>query len=426
MFFIASLGHAEDAIIANGDFSRGLEAWVPGWKAEEFFQSQANADFFVRYSREKDQAPEVSATLKQEIEIPSDCFFELSIDYQTDSVLAPMIWITDTSKKKKPIRMIPLPNSPERSVFRTRLNIGKQSDPVTLQLCPGTRSENLLKNHAHPNSTHSGQVDFHSISINPSSFSEPEVARINGGFRTETVVYKTVGDLELVLMLDLPENPPTEKMPVAFWVHGGGWVNGSPKDLVWRTSQLAPRGIVNARVQYRLIKQGGAFPGTFHDLLDAMQWLRDHADEYNIDLSRLVIAGGSAGGQLSSILAQKTPECIGYIGMCGLYNTVDIGNGRFGRSKKFMLDDPQVVKSASAIHNIRKNPPAALLIHGKADATIDYMQAVYFAEELRKHGGKAETLILEGTGHDFGYPYAVNQAIDRFLSSLGFPKEPLK
>jgi len=138
-------------------------------------------------------------------------------------------------------------------------------------------------------------------------------------------------------------------------------------------------------------------------------------------MNRLVIGGGSAGGQLSSVLAQKTPECIGYIGMCGLYNTVDTGESRFGRSKKFMLDDPQVIKSASAIHNIRKNPPAALLIHGKADATIDYMQAIRFAKELRKHGGQVKTLILEGTGHDFGYPYAVNQAINEFLLSLGFP-----
>ncbi|MGE4489652.1 MAG: alpha/beta hydrolase family protein, partial [Kiritimatiellales bacterium] len=110
---------------------------------------------------------------------------------------------------------------------------------------------------------------------------------------------------------------------------------------------------------------------------------------------------------------------------CGLYDVVNLGTSRFGRSEKFLLNnDPALLKKASAIYNIRENPPKALLIHGKSDATIDYMQAIRFAEELRRHGGSVQTLILEGTGHDFGYPDAVDKAINGFLHSLGFLVAP--
>lgn len=421
---LAIPANAQNEIVQNANFANGLDSWKPTWKAEGFFEAKTNGESFVRYSRGENQATGISARLRQDIALEPG-FYDLSVDYQTDDTLAPLIWMSmpDGKKETKPIRMIRLPNSPSRTVFKSRLFIGKNQSGITLELAPGTRSGHLIKDRKIPDSTHSGQVDFHSVRLVPSSFSEPEEDPVERKCRTEKVVYKTVGDLQLVMYLDFPEQPVGGKMPVAFWVHGGGWVTGSPVDMFWRSAPLAAMGIANARVQYRLIKDGGNFPDTFQDLLDAIQWLRDHADEYNIDINRMVIGGGSAGGQLSSILAQRTPECIGYIGMCGMYNLVELGDSRFGEGGKFLLDrtDPQLVKDASAFYNIRKNPPAALLIAGNADATIDYMQAVRFADELRKHGGRAEALILEGSGHDFGYPYAVDKAINGFLSSLGFP-----
>lgn len=412
----------EEAVIKNGDFSNGLNSWTPSWKAEPFFELKKDKTPFVRYSRSKDQSPELSVRLKQDITLKPG-FYDLSIEYQTDDTLAPMIYISapDKEKKPQPFRIIRLPNNPARTVFNTRLFVGKNHGAVTLEFAPGTRAGNLIKNNQ-INSTWPGQVDLYSIRLTPSSFAEPELPPADRDCRTEKVVYKTVGDLQLVMYLDFPKQPASGKMPVIFWVHGGGWIVGSPDDMRWRSAPLAQMGIANARVQYRLIKDGGTFPETFQDLRDAVQWLRDHAKEYNIDMNRMVISGGSAGGQLSSILAQKTPECIGYVGMCGIYDLTDIGTSRFGRSGQFLLgNDPQVLINASAFHNIRTNPPAALLIHGEADSTIDYMQAVRFAEEIRKHGGRAETLILEGGGHDFGYPYATDTAINRFLASLGFP-----
>ena len=96
--------------------------------------------------------------------------------------------------------------------------MGKDKGSFLLHLCPGTIAEKLLHNHSSPDSTPPGQVDLYDISIEPSSFSEPKVPRLKGGVQTEPVIYKTVGDLEMVLLLDFPENPPNGKMPVAFCI----------------------------------------------------------------------------------------------------------------------------------------------------------------------------------------------------------------
>ncbi|MGE4488655.1 MAG: alpha/beta hydrolase, partial [Kiritimatiellales bacterium] len=306
-------GFCED-IIQNGHFEQGLTEWTVSWKAEPLFKANSSPECSLVYSRTENQLPEANAFVKQTIALQPDRYYDLTVDYRTDSDLTPFIWITAGDDKiSKPIRLIRLPNNPSRSVFKSLLNIEKNKGPFSFQVYPGIDPQDPMLNHSRPKSGAAGTAELFSITLTPSSFRDPEPVRLDEKMRTETVTYKTVDSMDLVLKLDFPLNPPKEKMPIIFWVHGGGWVTGSPDTMLWRSSQLAPLGIANARVQYRLIKNGGTFPKSFGDLLDAVQWLRNHADEYNIDINRMVISGGSAGGQLSSTLAQKTPECIGYM-----------------------------------------------------------------------------------------------------------------
>lgn len=41
------------------------------------------------------------------------------------------------------------------------------------------------------------------------------------------------------------------------------------------------------------------------DCWQAIQWTIDHADEYNIDISRIGLLGGSAGGNLAAAVALR-------------------------------------------------------------------------------------------------------------------------
>lgn len=93
--------------------------------------------------------------------------------------------------------------------------------------------------------------------------------------------------------------------PVLLYIHGGGWKNGNGVQeaadgkfdkMIW---DLTSRGITVAFVNYRLSK----LPDPVFDAARAVQFLRYHASELDIDKSRFVATGFSAGATTSLWLA---------------------------------------------------------------------------------------------------------------------------
>lgn len=84
-------------------------------------------------------------------------------------------------------------------------------------------------------------------------------------------------------------------------VHGGGWLTGDRTMERPLAKQLAGRGYVAVPVSYRL-GTPGRFPAPVLDLKAAVRWLRAHAAECHIDVNRIAIAGGSAGGTLATFV----------------------------------------------------------------------------------------------------------------------------
>ncbi len=177
-------------------------------------------------------------------------------------------------------------------------------------------------------------------------------------------------------------------------------VNGSKAHFTHQSFELTQHGIAGVRMEYRLKSQGGMYTNVIEDVLEAIDFVRQRADELNLDFSRVALAGGSAGGHLSAIAAQLTPECICYDGFNGLYDAFDRDNGRFGGGDYTGTTEAEK-KQASALYLIKDNPPDTLLYHGTDDTTIDIAQSYRFAEAIRKKGGHAEVLAYKGVGHSF-------------------------
>jgi acetyl esterase/lipase len=101
--------------------------------------------------------------------------------------------------------------------------------------------------------------------------------------------------------------------PVAIIIHGGCWVGRLPGRDPRITSfellrpfaaALTGAGIATWNVEYRRAGDpGGGWPGSFHDLARAMDFLRAIAPNYDLDLKRVIPVGHSAGGQLALWLA---------------------------------------------------------------------------------------------------------------------------
>lgn len=96
--------------------------------------------------------------------------------------------------------------------------------------------------------------------------------------------------------------------PVAVLIHGGCWL-AEVADLKYfspMADALAKKGLATWNIEYRRIgDKGGGWPGTFLDVAKATDHLRAIAKEYELDLSRVIVVGHSAGGHLALWLAAR-------------------------------------------------------------------------------------------------------------------------
>jgi acetyl esterase/lipase len=97
--------------------------------------------------------------------------------------------------------------------------------------------------------------------------------------------------------------------PLLFYIHGGGW-NGGDRSVV--RTMLKPAldaGISVVSVEYRTIKDStadGLVPpvkGPMYDCARALQFTRSKAKEWNLDKTKVALAGGSAGACTSLWIA---------------------------------------------------------------------------------------------------------------------------
>lgn len=120
---------------------------------------------------------------------------------------------------------------------------------------------------------------------------------------TKTIVYKTVGSLEISLDIYLPSTD-AQKLPVLLWFHGGGLLQGHRDQLTpWMRKAVAQYNLAVVSADYRFAPQVGV-ADILEDVQDSIRFIRtklaSHLDNPNIlDPSRLAVSGSSAGGYLA-------------------------------------------------------------------------------------------------------------------------------
>ncbi|KAK0723563.1 hypothetical protein B0T26DRAFT_263600 [Lasiosphaeria miniovina] len=130
---------------------------------------------------------------------------------------------------------------------------------------------------------------------------------------TETVVFKTVGDLDLNADIYYPSKKQrggVQVRPVALMIHGGGHVMLSRKDIrPAGTATLLAAGFLPVSIDYRLCPETTLPAGPITDARDALAWARNTLPHLRLrrrdiraDGSRVVAIGWSTGGHLALTL----------------------------------------------------------------------------------------------------------------------------
>lgn len=96
--------------------------------------------------------------------------------------------------------------------------------------------------------------------------------------------------------------------PGVVYFHGGGWVICDLDSHDGGCRRLANAvGAVVVSVDYRLAPEH-QWPAAAEDAYAATQWVADHAADLGIDPGRLAVAGDSAGGNLTAVVAQMARD----------------------------------------------------------------------------------------------------------------------
>ena len=230
-----------------------------------------------------------------------------------------------------------------------------------------------------------------------------------------------------------------EPLPTVVWTHGGAWVAGSKDEWAPYYMVLASRGYTVVGIDYSLGPEQ-TYPTALHQLNDALAYIQEHAERLHIDPENIVLAGDSAGSQISSQYATIvtspdyaaevgvsptiTPEQLkGVILYCGIYDFVPYftGTGIVGWGAKVSIwaytgnrattfEENPALAEMSTINHVTGDFPPAFISGGNADPlTPDQSKAL--AKKLEDLG-VAVTPLFFAEDHQPGLPHEYQFDLD--------------
>jgi len=252
--------------------------------------------------------------------------------------------------------------------------------------------------------------------------------------RVHTYVYSRAYGQTLALDLYAPKTQH-QNLPGIIVVHGGSWASGNRDELPALNRYLAARGYLVAAVDYRFAPRWH-FPAARDDVISAVIYLKEHANEIGLDTTRLVLLGRSAGGEIALTVAygQKDPAIRGVI---AFYAPSDLEFAYVHPSNPWVLNSQKVLEdylggtpnqeseryqAASPLNTVGPKTPPTLLIHGGRDELVWSVHSDRLAERLETEGVPHLYLRLPWATHgcDANFQGPCGQlstyAIERFLA----------
>jgi acetyl esterase/lipase len=253
------------------------------------------------------------------------------------------------------------------------------------------------------------------------------------------LTYLTPSNYEL--KLDIYKRRDTSgAQPTLIFIHGGCWVAGTKEQSLMAVMPWFEMGWNVVNVEYRLGKVALA-PAAVEDCLCALRYITAQAKTYDIDTTRLVVTGESAGGHLA-LTTGMIPESAGLDRQCpgaplpkvaaiiDWYGIVDVNDLLDGDNRKTyavqwlgsLPNRDEVARRVSPLTYVRPGLPPVLAIQGDADPTVPYHHSVRLTAALTKAGVANQLVTIPGGKHGGFTPderTRIYVAIREFLAKNG-------
>lgn len=193
--------------------------------------------------------------------------------------------------------------------------------------------------------------------------------------------------------------------PTIFFIHGGGWCQGSPSLYSGVGKYFFKHGYTVVLVGYRLVPHY-RYPIQIEDAFKALR----HYIKNNETNNGIVVGGYSAGAEISSHLAFDTKMqndykintsiLKGFISISGVLNFNKCNSNRSKRLIKRYIYKSNT-DTCNPINLINKNSTiSTLCIHGDSDTLIDIQNSKSFINNLKKVNNNSYLKIIKGAEHE--------------------------
>jgi acetyl esterase/lipase len=230
------------------------------------------------------------------------------------------------------------------------------------------------------------------------------------------ITYFTANNTDLKLDMYQARGQSSAQATVIY-IHGGGWTGGSKETNVLNLLPYMEMGWNVVNVEYRLARVSVA-PAAVEDCLCALRWVIRNAKEYNVDSSRIVVTGNSAGGHLALATGMIPPsagldrQCPGpeelkvaaIVNWYGITDVADLLDGPNRRAYAVawlgsMENRREIAARVSPLTYVRPGLPPVLSIQGDADPTVPYSHSVRLHAALEKAGVPNRLITVPGGLH---------------------------
>lgn len=226
------------------------------------------------------------------------------------------------------------------------------------------------------------------------------------------IEFAKVGDVSLTLDAFVPEG--TGAFPTCILVHGGGFIRGDKQTYIKPLFEpLSKAGFAWFTVNYRLAPQH-RWPACAEDVETAIRWVKAHAQDYKVDVSRIALIGESAGGHLVSWVGTRAKDDARVAAVVPFYAPHDLElqvkhRNMLGESMTALLgltelnDDAwKRLREVSPSSHVHKGMPPFLLIHGDKDPTVPFEQSSRFQKQMKDLGNQCDLITIPDGVHGMG------------------------
>lgn len=198
--------------------------------------------------------------------------------------------------------------------------------------------------------------------------------------------------------------------PIVFFVHGGSWTMGDKREQGRpMLHEFVKRGWIAVVPNYSLAPRF-PWPAQILDVTRALGWVKKNIETYGGDPERIVISGGSAGGQLAALVALCAndatwrPQDMADVtdwsvrGAMPFYGVLEMTGDEthwrgLGRGLRTLLEqrivqapfegNESIYRAMSPMERIGPNAPPFFVVQGRNDTLVDVQVARNFVAKFR-------------------------------------------